>query len=400
MKFKIPMTAATNAARRRRRGYVLVFVLGITAVVTSLGLAYMSANGTVMQQAVNRYTAVRAQYLAESGVVLARHYLQYPQTAVGYDDYIRTLTGVAIDTTSDTVSATVTQDNATTGQYTVSAQSLVYAPGSTTTVAAKQRVRATLIVPPVKWRLKQALLANTSLNSPATVTVNGNVHANGNLSGLGPCSGTASATGLATWVSLPLPSAILPNQPAVSVPTIDITQYTTYRVNRTNYSATAFSSTNIKAADAVTLNAMNLSATNPGRLFVVKKGTFSIEESVTLDGSLLVEGDLKVKATPVNIIARSNYPALVVTGDIIFEDANYVLTTSGAVLCAGSIKDKSLLKPDRMSVGGCLVSGGGFLLTSLTSNVSLTWDSAKATFWNFAETNNPKPATVLSWQEQ
>ena len=397
MTSKIPMPAA---ARRRRRGYILVFVLGITAVVTSLGLAYMSANGTVMQQAVNRYTAVRAQYIAESGVVLARHYLQYPQTAVGYDDYLRSLTGVAIDDTADTVSATVTQDDADTGQYTITAYALVHAPGNTTTVAAKQRVRATLIVPPVKWRLAQALLANTSLSSPAQVTVNGDVHANGNLSGLGPCSGTASATGLATWVSLPLPSAIQSNQKAITVPTITTAGYSTYVVNRQTYSATAYANGNINTSGAAALNATDVSVTNPGRVFVVKSGNFMIQDSVTLNGTFIIDGDLHIEAAPVRIVAQSGFPALVVTGNLIYKDANNSLVVNGAFLCGGSFKDAGALKPNFLTVNGALITGSGFAPKSLLSTITLNWDKARAAFWNFAETSNPKPATLLGWQEQ
>jgi hypothetical protein len=45
-----------------RRAYILVVVLGFTAVVTALGWAFLAAHSTVMPEAVNRYGGVRAQY--------------------------------------------------------------------------------------------------------------------------------------------------------------------------------------------------------------------------------------------------------------------------------------------------------------------------------------------------
>ena len=55
----------------RRGAYILIVVLGLTAVVTTLGWAFLDAQSTVVPEAVNWVGAIRSQYLAESGIALA-----------------------------------------------------------------------------------------------------------------------------------------------------------------------------------------------------------------------------------------------------------------------------------------------------------------------------------------
>jgi len=70
--------APAHRGCRTRRGYILIVVLGLTLLVTSLGIAFLEANSTAMPEAFNRLHAARAQYLAESGIHIASHYLIVP----------------------------------------------------------------------------------------------------------------------------------------------------------------------------------------------------------------------------------------------------------------------------------------------------------------------------------
>src|ERR1043166_4256202 len=93
-----------------RRAYILILVLGLTAVVTALGMSFINANGTAAIQGDNRYRSARAQYVSESGISVAAHYLMNPPTGVTFGDYWRGAASVAVDASSDFVNVQVAQD--------------------------------------------------------------------------------------------------------------------------------------------------------------------------------------------------------------------------------------------------------------------------------------------------
>src|SRR5437868_4593548 len=96
-----------------RRAYILAVVLGLAAVMSAVGIAYLQANSTVMPESVNRYGALRAMYMAESGVAIANRYLMFPPTTVGLGSYWTGSTGLAVDTSNDRTDVTISQPSAT-----------------------------------------------------------------------------------------------------------------------------------------------------------------------------------------------------------------------------------------------------------------------------------------------
>jgi len=386
----------------KRRGYILVFVLGVTTVVTALGLSYISANGTVMTQATNRYAAVRAQYIAESGAALAAHYVQYPPTSVPVNGLFAGATGVAIDDTMDTVDITLTASSPA-NRYLISASATVR-DSLGTTALAKQRIRSEVIIPPEpKWKIMQAVLANGTISVPSGVSIVGNLHANGSVTGPllgGSCNGAVTATGTALWLAGGSPSPVLSLQPSVSSPTANTALYTNYNIRGNAYSSyTGYTKNDMDKNDSSSLSSsVNSSGTNPGRIVYLAAGDFGLRDDVAFTGALVVRGNLEVNGKSIVLQAVADYPALIVTGDILFKVDSKSMTVYGPVVCGGSINDNGK-KNCVLTINGAAVLRNGFTSTGSSNLITVTWNSSRCSFWDLALTPNPPPVTVLEWQE-
>lgn len=385
-----------------RRGYILVFVLGVTTVVTALGLSYISANGTVMTQATNRYAATRAQYVAESGIGLAEHYLRYPPTTVPANAFFSGVTGLAIDETNDTVDIAVTAASSP-DHYNITSSSTVRDALGTTQLA-KKSITARVIIPPLpKWKIAQAVLANAAVNVPSGITIAGNLHSNvlvnGPLLG-GTCNGVVSAVGTAVWLAGGPPSAVQSLRPAVTCPPTTATLYQTYNILGQSYVAySGFTQSSLTSGAATSLTTtLNAATNNPGRIVILPTGDVTLSANVNFTGCLVIQGNLTITGVTNTLTAVADYPALVVTGDIRSGAAPATLTVTGPVVCGGKITDNGRINSN-LQFNGAVIAHGGIERTGSGSTLQFTWSSAGSTFWDFARSAQADPFTRLTWQE-
>ncbi|MFQ5429367.1 MAG: hypothetical protein ACE5E1_03565, partial [Phycisphaerae bacterium] len=284
--------AGTVGRPRRRRGYVLLLVLGIAAIVTSLGIAFLEANSTVMPEAANQFYGIRAQYLAESGVDIGTHFLMYPPTTVAPDSFWPGAAGIAIDATSDFTDISVIQDALDPERFVVTAVGVAHDPAGA--VRGKRTITADVIRPVNnKWQIPYGLLGGTMI-VPATVTVQGDIHANGMLTGLGSCQGNVSAVGVATWTGSGPPASVTSGATPFTPPAPNPLVYGSYTINGTTYTAYAYAQAMMTSLDADALNAIDMSATNPGRIIIAPPGDFSLDSNAALNGTLVVNGNLSL----------------------------------------------------------------------------------------------------------
>lgn len=379
----------------RRQGFILIVVLGMTVLVTALGVSFLASNGTAMPAAMNRLAATRARYLAESGVDLGTHYLMYPPTTVTPGGFWSGGVGIAIDATSDFVDVAVIQDLTDPTMYVVTAKGVVH--GFDGAVRGKHTVTAKVILPDDnKWHIPYGLLG-TSMLIPPTVTVEGDIHANGVLNGQGWCQGNVSAVATATWTGTGPPASVTSSAALYTPPPVDPSLYAAYNIDGVNYTAYIYTTADMGSLDASALNATDMSATNPGRIIVVPPGVFTLKKNVLLTGTLVVAGDLILDDGAV-LTAVADFPALVVTGDIRFEFDNVAAQVVGSVLCGGAIDDGAKTGAALAVTGACILSSG-FATLDPSSAIVLTWDPDRSVFWNLAESDRRKPITVLSWKE-
>lgn len=392
--------------KKNRRGYILIAVLGLATIVTALGLSFLDSHSTAMPSAVNYQRAVRAQYLAESGVALASHYLLYPPTDVAFNDYYHGGSGIAIDATSDYADVSVARSDAWVpagtdpNLYRITAVGVARDPDGT--VRGKRSVTTEVLVTPAKWQIPYAMFNRNSLTVVAPVRLLGDVHANGLLTGnIGSyCNGKISATGTALWLGSGWPSPVLSLQPSYTGPTGSLAKYTNYTIQGKSYSAhTTYTRGEINAGDAVTLNAIDMSATNPGRIIVCKSGNFKLRMNADVNGTLLVNGNLEIDDSGSHIVrAVDGFPAIIVTGNIDFLDDDASLVVTGSILCGGMI-DMNFVRRGNLNVTGSVIASNGFDDVRSDCTVQFTWNASRSSFWDVESTPTPQPITVLSWKE-
>jgi len=391
---KLKHTARHHA--RGRRGFILILVLGLTVVVTTLGISFLESNSTAMPEAVNRAAAARARYLAESGIALGTRYLMHPPSTVAPGGYWTGGTGIAIDATSDYTNVVIAQDAVDPKLFTIAAMGIVKDPDGA--IRGKRSSAAQVIVPDDgKWHIPYAILGS-SMTIPATVTVQGDIHANGTLLGFGNCTGNVSASGLANWMGTGPPASVTSGAAQYARPQADPTLYATYNIRGTSYTAdTSLGGYFLNSSAASSLNAIDMSATNPGRIIMAPAGDFELRKNVQLIGTLVVQGNLML-SDGVQVTALAGYPALVVTGDIVFWSGNMAATVLGSVICGGIINDGGYNNLT-LSVTGAFVTGNGFNIFNSSGAYVLTWDRNLATFWDFRKSSEQFPITILNWKE-
>ncbi|MEK6644855.1 MAG: hypothetical protein AABZ08_13205 [Planctomycetota bacterium] len=391
---------------RKRRAYILVVILGFAAVATSLGLAFLDANSTVMPEAVNYVGSIRAGYVAGSGVGAAAHYILYPPTTVAYGQYLTSMSGVSPDGSTDYFDVTVQRSDAWNppksdlNLYRITA--LGIATDGNGAARAKKTITAEVLAPVTgKWNIPYAALSRTSQAIGAIQQVFGNAHSNVNLNGTGWCNGKLSAGSICTWAGTGPPTSITSLAPTVSpIPAANPTVYTSYTIQGKTYTGyTGFSSSQLTASDAIALNAIDMSATNPGRIIIAPSGNFKLRAGVNLNGTLVVTGRLEIDdPSTFQLNAEQFFPAVVVTTNIKILNDDLSLTINGPVILGGQIDMNS---KDRVTIAinGPTIVQLGVTGAKSTSSLICTYSATRAVFWDLENPPTPQPMTVLSWKE-
>ncbi len=392
-----PLSQAVPVRFVRRRGYILIVVLGLTAIVTTLGLAFLDEHSTVMPAAMNRKAATRAQYLAESGIDIGSHFLLYPPTTVAVGDYWTGATGIAIDATADYTNVAVIQDATNEDIFTIKAIGVVH--DTDGTINGKHQIIAKVLLPEIpKWKIPFAWLGTNRAWLMWPFKVYGDIHSNGDLRVESWCNGALSAVNWVNWWGDGPVTSITDWTDPYPAPSADAAVYATYTLRGTEYTAYVYNHSDMNEGDAVALNAIDMSATNPGRIILAKSGGFKIKSNVNLLGTLVVDGDLRFEENIV-LTAMPNYPALVVEEGIQADGNDSSIQIAGSVLCGEWLWDRNM---DRVvvEVTGAVIAGEGLYLEETDGDYKFRWDADRATFWNFEDADaDLKPITILEWKE-
>ena len=338
----------------RERGFALVHVMIVVGMAAVLGLAMLSSSALQVQQGLNARLATEADALAESGVNLAMYYLQYPSRAPalksGYWPGGKDLTlGAAAG--KGTFDVTVSRDMSDPEIYYVASTGKA-SPGAssgqiTRTIKAKLRVRPGL-------QVRHGLLAggNLTLGLNVKVTV-GNIIVDGSLTNYGVILNTAWAR------SFPLLGSILKwlqlaPDAKVELPRPDtIQKYETY----VYADGRAYGREQVAAA-TIASTTFGAHATNPLGVYW-HQGPLTLGDNVTINGTLVVEGDLILNGSNVKITAPPGQPALIVTGSIRTRSIRS-MTVNGVTWVGKSIVgDAGVSLLTTLAFNGALMFGGG-----------------------------------------
>ncbi len=397
----------------RRRAYILVAVLALAALATSLGVSFLEAHSTAMPEAMNYRAQVRAQYLADSGAAMAAHYLTYPPTTVPVGQYWTGQSNVSLDGSPDLLDVTVTQTKTDPNRYEVLSVGRAKDPDGS--VRAKRLISADVVAPVSdKWTFSQALIDRDVLNVISRVFITGSVHANGNIdiSSGSSISGSTTSTGsirkeltLGIFTNVCLFAQFSCGAQSVKMPTGAAAKYQNHMVNgryATAHDYDQYNRTTMLKTHADALNAINMSASNPGRLISYTKGALTLRTTsgnINLNGGLIVSGgDLILgDSGTYEITAQEGYPALVLAGNLRAGSGNILLRVTGPVLIVGDL-DLDNKSNVTVEMTGTLIKTGTFANIKNDSSFNITWSSARSWLWDVEAA--PKPLTVLSWREK
>lgn len=400
-----PLTDRPSSAgtpRRRRRAYILLVVLGMTVVVSTLGLDFAQTNATVMPESANRLGALRAQYAAESGVAIATRFLMCPPTTVLVTDYWRGANGLRIDASNDFVDVSVQRDAADATLYHIVARGTAVDPDGS--IRGRRLVYVDAVEPPVqKWVFPYAFLGRSITNAPLNMFVYGNLHANGNVTSPaltgGWCNGRVSSTLTASWLGGGPPTEVISLAPALTLPTGAVASYANYTIKGRAFSAYFHDSNSLQAIDSATLNAIDMSATNPGRIIRTNTGDVNLRGNQSLTGCLLVDGKLILDGVNNIITAVPGFPALVVTGNIEAKNKDFSLTVNGPVICAARITSANY-DNIRVTINGPVISAGTPGAGGTGTVLRFNQDPTRSVFWNLESAPDRQPITLVRWREQ
>ena len=389
-----------------------MMVVAVVAIASILGYVMLPTASLQNHAGSNQTKLLSAAYLAASGVNIAMYYLQYPleapaRNAEGYwsgmnADYTlpngcpATLT-VAVTQATDNTAA---PPKVIPWTYEIAASASVGSPGEPTqrvtrTTGARVYVRNEYAMRP------GAIVANNSITLYGPITTYGDVYGS-KLVGLKDGTYDPEVKGAAIsdngiqvsgylpprdgFVKIHNPVAQSPIAPSNS----NVNLYKTYDVDGQQYNAGLVQSVTNILTGLLGLLFPAPTSSNPAGI-IYKDATATplvIEDNQTINGTLIVEGNLQIKGTNITINPQPGYPALIVTGNLEIFQSGKTLTANGITYIGGQLKSSGT-RPALAELGSTFTVNGGLIFGS-------TSVSPVASSYNVTTTLNYNPTRAVA----
>jgi len=317
-----------------RRGAALLVVLLIVMMATVLSLGFLSRSDTELACGQNMILHTQMDYLAESGLEHAKGLILSPQDvstdfwagnqnlqlAAGSDNYYDVAV-VQLDTCN----------------YQITSEGY--------RLKGVEKVGRSSLVAELRLDPCIALWTGAGTVIPADAVVNGDVYCGGSLKNSGMIAGDVFAAGLSGGGSK-TGQLKAPEDLSLSWPRVTVGDFTSNYSVQTIVSGVLANTTFSSGSDEVYYH----------------NGDLELAGSVLVEGMLIVAGNLTVSGNGNTITAEKNLPALLVTGDMIIENAGQLQITGLAVV------DKSV----KLSAGaaGLSITGGLFVGNDITETTA------------------------------
>ena len=286
---------------KTRRGAALLIVLFIVMAITILSLGFLSRCDTELACGQNTLLYEQMNSLAYSGLEHAKGLTLYPQDVTG-NQYWNGENGQQLVSGSDYYDVKIAMhdsvnDPDTTYRCTYDVKSEAYR------LKGGQKIGRSSVEGELRLDPCIAYWSNASITIPSRMNIYGDTYCGGNLLNLGTLNGdvfVAALNGTAAGQISPIGALTTVTWPNVTV---------------ANFTSENFSVQSVSSP----LSSVQYPASAPPKVYNCA-GSMNIQSGVTINGMLLVQGDLRVSGTNNNIIAGKNVPALYVTGDLIIAD--------------------------------------------------------------------------------
>jgi Tfp pilus assembly protein PilV/cytoskeletal protein CcmA (bactofilin family) len=395
----------TCTSKHSRSGFAMMMVLAAVAIAAVLSFALLAGATLQTRTRGNASRSVSAEYLAESGLNLAMYYLQNPNSAPSLNAsnyWAGTSSPVTIG--NGTVSVTVTRDAAAGNNWT-------YEITSTATVGSSgdtQMIRTAYARAYVKneYRVNYTSGFNASATIQPYTVITGDVICNGTFklsNSTSTVSGAVYAPTIQLGVGATSPSGGRKDIPtaAVGAPTTtDVNKYQTYTSGGVTYNAGTQAAGTLTGSAGVTT--LGSSGSNPAGVWYCS-GNLTLGDNVKIDGTLVVAGNLTVAGANIIVTPKSNYPGVVVIGNLQVNQTQKSMTVNGICFVGGQLKSSgvfvTLATCSSLTVNGGLLIGGSSPISSSynpITNVTLNSTMNKAPELSTAG-RTPIGIQVLRW---
>ena len=358
-----------------RQGAALLVVLFIVMVITIVSLGFLSRSDVELACGQNMILRTQMDYLVESGLEHARGLILNPQDVVS--EYFTGTTGQQLVAGSDDYYdlEVVRNDSVPTNRcnYIIDCNSYRLRNGEK---IGRSSIRGELRLDPCI-----AYWAGSDTVISGQITINGDGYCNGNLANNGSIGGDVFASGTITGANIEGQRNELVAQAPVDWPGLVSSDFSpTYYIGSTSYS------TEIVDANVHPVGSFNPSAGNPAGIRYCN-GDVELAGSVIIKGMLVVNGTLRVRGAEGlynEISAVKNFPALLVSGEVVVENGAVLLINGLAQIGQRIAIDAETVNANIVVIGGLYIANGGV-------------DGITSSFVSVDVTAAPAIASIQTW---
>ena len=360
-----------------RQGAALLVVLFIVMVITIVSLGFLSRSDVELACGQNMILRTQMDYLAESGLEHARGLILNPQDVSS--EYFTGAAGQQLVAGSDDYYdlEVVRVDSEPTNRCNYIIDCNSYRLRNVEKIG-RSNITAELRLDPciTYW-------AGSSTVVSEQITINGDVYCNGNLANNGNIGGDVFASGTITGANIEGQTNELVAQAPVDWPGLVSGDFgPTYYIGSTSYSA------EIVDANVHPMGSFNPSAGNPAGIRYCN-GDLELNSPLDIKGMLVVNGTLKVNECGEGgqkITAVKNFPALLVSGEMVVEDGATLMINGLAQIGQRVVIDAEAVNANVVVIGGLYIADGG--IEGITSS-----------FVSVDVTAAPAIASIQTWPE-
>lgn len=305
-------TGMKTTAYGRSKGVALLMILFVIMAITVISLGFLSRCDIELASGRNMLLRVQIDQLAESALEHARGMLLHPQEVSSEywsGDTYQQLIGGSSEYYDVTVARDLSDpyDRCT---YSIACEAYRLSAGEK---VARSRLSAELRLDPCI-----ALWTGAETTLGQRLVLSGDLYCAGSVTNLGTMDGDVFCNVLSGTITGSQNAA---GDLSLAWPAVTVTDFST------QYATLPLA--------GGSLSDFTFGPSDPVRV-VYRSGDLTLNDNISINGMLLVDGDLTIRGSGISIVAAKNLPALYVTGDVTVEAINR-LTVQGLAVVDGTV---------------------------------------------------------------
>jgi len=304
-------------------------------------------------------------YLAESGLEHARGLILNPQE-VGLEYWLGATAQQLVADSDDYYDIEVVRDDSDPTNrcnYIIDCNSYRLKNGEK---IGRSSLRASLRLDPCI-----AFWAGAGTTIGKQITINGDTYCGGDVSGNGNIDGDVFARGSITGLTIAGQKNEFVAQPTVEWPGVDINDFSS-----SYYIGSATCQRDIVDSNVHPVGDFNPREINPAGVRY-RSGDLELAGGVNINGMLVVNGTLRITGANNIISAVKNFPALLVSGEVVIEDGGTLAIEGLAQIGQRIVIDPNAANVDVDVLGGLFIANGG-IDGAISNTVSVDITAAPA----------------------